>query len=1356
MENDDDQVISQLYSAASVLSSDNKFEFDFAVNSNFVRDVTTEEEEFTVEVFSHPIEEELEGNVGDGKHVGDGFDRDNGVGRDVEGAEEVVRVDDNEEDNEIDMTKEDGNGEENAENIATEIDNVATVDETTADKEDEKINENNESEEEDFGFKYFEMNEIEATHENLMHDQFEEYNKFLIDSEIGLVENVEPKDESESKDVEDEDEFLAATQLPDDFETANVEIPVVESFEVEGTEREQLTEGVDEVTEEDDKREEGNEQAEIEPIENAKDNAVMEDFEILGEFEGEKQVETIEESVDRDSSEVEYVESEHNKVEHNVEHEEVEHGRIEHDVVENDEVCGERVDENEENNNLNENEMVADQVDVSMEKREETNYETRTEDGMDGMDIVEDFERDVMFAESQIIGRSEEVMVEEDEESKEENESIEENNQQIESLNMESEVNKKIDTIEESHHHDNTETFTGGILNVDNKMEAVTGEHPIDKVEVTHKVDTEMHHNVDVEAVVLHSSENVEMSETHQFETELDSLDESLDLRGVEKEKEIEKLKFHFKSLIETFKVNFEASNQAKKYFEKENETIENNFNLIKERKMEISILENLRNMNEKNLIQEKEKKKILDLFEFSFNNFNYHLLYEMLFKWDNSIKETIDFIYSDFLDKLEKVFLKLRRENKIFLELFKRLENKIFELEKFSSSRVEKKEKNFINEIIKEIKDKEIEMEKISNQSKDFKVQVLNKFDLFKNDLIIMKKQVGMFREIWIESLREVLENYKNDSKENKINKEKIIELESILKCLTNHSNHLELELNKEKSERNEIENNLKTKYESEIENYKKRFESEMQNEIQSLQNEIQSLQNENESLKEKIQSENLNEIQNEIDSLKNNIELLANEKETLINQNMELKETVQVTKLELKNNNESLNNENTLLKETIEALKSENEMLKKENITLNENVEALKNENIGLNNSVEELKNETNKSNETVEYLKSEKSKLNETVESLQSNIELLNNENESLNEKYQNILTENNSTKENVNNLLIEIESLKENSQSNDKIIQLENDLKRSIDEKNNLENILNNLKSENSNKLNELELSHSTKISSLNQELISKISEIDSLKSEIEKLKNLNSSLEKDLKSAKDSLKDFEIENIKNDDFDFDTSISVLTPSIQHKRKLVNDSGILKPIENSSMSAKKIRKDASRVAHPVIMLSGFQEKHPIYNLELRERLIEILNRLNIEFLLTSNFEDKITHLVAWSDNKTLKYYASCITFKWVMHHEWLLESGRRGYLIDEESFGKQLSTNPVLKKKIYRTSKYLKEMERKTVRKDYGDILLIQLGNGVYTDDRQEADIVLKADKEAFTSSIPSFTWSQLLNLIERGQ
>ena len=458
---------------------------------------------------------------------------------------------------------------------------------------------------------------------------------------------------------------------------------------------------------------------------------------------------------------------------------------------------------------------------------------------------------------------------------------------------------------------------------------------------------------------------------------------------------------------------------------------IENSWNYVINSELLKNIKENVEFYREK-LHKFKEENFIKNDYFLELEKFNVNLIEEIIknFVEKNSFDETKDFVCK-LKSSLNDEFVKFNEQNKFLIqekfsnEIDKKL-NELFENEEklkenylfffndllkikdeidlkipnFSSKseiffeKIISCIKKYIDEIlIKQINENSNKIKILTNENELIKIKFKNVNDEYQKDKIDFKKTIDKFNEIIIENKLQI-----------KSFQEKIKNFDLEKKNLKN-SNEISL-------------NNLNKEFESKIEKFKINIEK-LKNEIKSKEEEI-LLNNLNFEKISSLDKQKINFLQNELEQIKQRFNEKNKDFSEIKNQNLNLKNQIENSKIEIQNlknffnnnnneNNDNNNNNKNLLFNVFNNTNEIKEMIKNLNDFCFKNKDFICNNNNNNNNKFFGSKNNSFFINENdVSNFTISDSYLNK------ENINILNNENENKNNLNSNNLKQSKSNK------------------------------------------------------------------------------------------------------------------------------------------------------------------------------------------------------------------------------------------------------------------------------------------------------------------------------------------------------
>jgi hypothetical protein len=193
----------------------------------------------------------------------------------------------------------------------------------------------------------------------------------------------------------------------------------------------------------------------------------------------------------------------------------------------------------------------------------------------------------------------------------------------------------------------------------------------------------------------------------------------------------------------------------------------------------------------------------------------------------------------------------------------------------------------------------------------------------------------------------------------------------------------------------------------------------------------------------------------------------------------------------------------------------------------------------------------------------------------------------------------------------------------------------------------------------------------------------------------------------------------------------------------------------PVPPSRSPAVKLASHKSHLSTPVkkvICFSGFVDGTE-YNTAMRKDLSVKVKALHGDIRITSEFDNKITHVVAPPNSRTMKILAAALTGRWLIDPKWVIDSAAAGHFLNESLYGKKYSERPFEGKRFY-LSEIFKVENKTKISKLQNATILITLGKGT---------IVPRPDGEVHYTLVGSrvapkdvygqpLTWNQFIYMI----
>ncbi|KAI8929337.1 hypothetical protein BC831DRAFT_302920 [Entophlyctis helioformis] len=183
---------------------------------------------------------------------------------------------------------------------------------------------------------------------------------------------------------------------------------------------------------------------------------------------------------------------------------------------------------------------------------------------------------------------------------------------------------------------------------------------------------------------------------------------------------------------------------------------------------------------------------------------------------------------------------------------------------------------------------------------------------------------------------------------------------------------------------------------------------------------------------------------------------------------------------------------------------------------------------------------------------------------------------------------------------------------------------------------------------------------------------------------------------------------------------------------------------------------VRRSRQANAKILICFSGFKEGTP-YNTALKKDLVAAIKKLpDATFLMgsTSNYDSRITHMIAPQGSRTLKTFAASLMSTWLIHDpNWILDSASKGVWLPETKYGFRNTVNPIQGKRFFLAPSFLECPKTKDFRQEYLKCLVLECSHGSFVEKADEADYVIRSDSDTTAfDGIPVLDWNAFIALI----
>ncbi|KAJ1649783.1 hypothetical protein IWQ61_009232 [Dispira simplex] len=197
----------------------------------------------------------------------------------------------------------------------------------------------------------------------------------------------------------------------------------------------------------------------------------------------------------------------------------------------------------------------------------------------------------------------------------------------------------------------------------------------------------------------------------------------------------------------------------------------------------------------------------------------------------------------------------------------------------------------------------------------------------------------------------------------------------------------------------------------------------------------------------------------------------------------------------------------------------------------------------------------------------------------------------------------------------------------------------------------------------------------------------------------------------------------------------------------------------PLVGSNSATLVAGSSTTQRTHPVcVLFSGFQSSSSVsdYSSDRKSKLIQVIESLGGRVLPDhSEFDPAmVTHVITMPGRRTLKVFAAAVSSCWIIHdQEWVEESARRGYFVEEFPYGQRYLEKPFVNKTFYMAPSFVLEYQRSSPHKlDSFKALVVEFGQGRITQTVEEATHCIKGanDQNRYTST--DLVWESFLSMI----
>eukprot|EP00842_Homolaphlyctis_polyrhiza_P002151 jgi/Hompol1/2937/HPOL_006236-RA len=203
----------------------------------------------------------------------------------------------------------------------------------------------------------------------------------------------------------------------------------------------------------------------------------------------------------------------------------------------------------------------------------------------------------------------------------------------------------------------------------------------------------------------------------------------------------------------------------------------------------------------------------------------------------------------------------------------------------------------------------------------------------------------------------------------------------------------------------------------------------------------------------------------------------------------------------------------------------------------------------------------------------------------------------------------------------------------------------------------------------------------------------------------------------------------------------------TPAVKRIKSESNastpQSQVLREISATPGTVRKIREDEAKI---LICFSGFKEGTPFDSQARKNLMIAIKQMPGAEVLSSSaeGYDQRITHMIAPKNCRTLKMYAAGLMSAWLIHDiNWVFDSAAKRVWLKEDKYDQ----------KAFLAPSFFQQSKAQEYRKGYVNCLLVECSKGSIVDTVDEADFVLVGDGDQTKfGDLPSYDWIGFTTLI----
>eukprot|EP00824_Muranothrix_gubernata_P003820 TRINITY_DN1487_c0_g1_i2.p1 TRINITY_DN1487_c0_g1~~TRINITY_DN1487_c0_g1_i2.p1 ORF type:complete len:420 (-),score=65.95 TRINITY_DN1487_c0_g1_i2:23-1246(-) len=147
--------------------------------------------------------------------------------------------------------------------------------------------------------------------------------------------------------------------------------------------------------------------------------------------------------------------------------------------------------------------------------------------------------------------------------------------------------------------------------------------------------------------------------------------------------------------------------------------------------------------------------------------------------------------------------------------------------------------------------------------------------------------------------------------------------------------------------------------------------------------------------------------------------------------------------------------------------------------------------------------------------------------------------------------------------------------------------------------------------------------------------------------------------------------------------------------------------------------------------VIVCTGFSEETESTTSDVpsRQALVSRIEELGGTVSEGGILPGGVTHVVAPPNHRTLPTMVACLTQKWLLSHQWILDSSKAGHFLPEGSYGAKGAGSSFKGMSFFFGRRFLRTSDGATAQE-----LALQIGGGVAAEVSEAADFILVANRE----------------------